>query len=700
MPFQNTFGGTEPCICGLVFYLSDLKVSSSDDDAIPVPLKNVNISTRIIDFVAEVTVTQSYVNVETNPIEAVYMFPIEEEAAVTSFEAEVDNRKIVTEVKEKDKARNDYGDAMKNHKTAVLLEETQPDIFQIKLGQLKPEAEATIKIKYVSELPVEDGKVKLTIPTTIAPRYVSPRQKSEDAKKIASIPYSSNTPAPLSVNFTGLTQCKIKNIKSPSHEFRTSIQDKPNNNGQYTYTGDLSIKTTDMDRDIILYIEAHLSEELNKPMVYLEKPDDPNSKKGLVGMVSLVPNFELDEQLTELIFLVDRSGSMGGSSIEQAKKALELFLHSLPSDCFFNIWSFGSRYEALFKKASAKYSDNTLNEALQHVRSMTSNFGGTEIYEPLQAIFKQPVPKQGYLRQIFVLTDGEVSNAPSVISLVKKNDAHGRVFSLGLGASASRYLVKGVARAGNGTAVFATEHEDLRVKVMGQLKNALQPAVSNIQISWDETAPEKGGVKEWLLGFIKPNKKQEDALSGQVPSTIPPVFDGSRLLAFYLYHSESDAPKSVKIKAESSGGALIASVDIVQTNILEGADFVRKLAAKKKIQELQESTSINEYGYEEEEPKDDVRKAITQLGVDNDLASKYTSFVGIDTNTGKTLADKPMSTREIKNQVASGFGMNFGGGFGGGMIECSYLCPPTIQHFMPQKQSACFSKGKFGSHMI
>ena len=100
MPFQNKFGSIDDCICGLIFYLSDLNISSHDD-AIPVPLKKVDINTRIYDFVSEVTVTQSYVNAESNPIEAVYMFPIEEEAAVTSFEAEVDGRKIFTQVKEK-----------------------------------------------------------------------------------------------------------------------------------------------------------------------------------------------------------------------------------------------------------------------------------------------------------------------------------------------------------------------------------------------------------------------------------------------------------------------------------------------------------------------------------------------------------------------------------------------------------------------
>ena len=92
-----------------------------------------------------------------------------------------------------------------------------------------------------------------------------------------------------------------------------------------------------------------------------------------------------------------------------------------------------------------KYDDNTLAKAKQHVTCMDANYGGTEIYQPLEAIFKQPF-KEGFLRQIFVLTDGEVSNSSAIVELVKKNNSKGRVFALGLGASASRHLVKGIAR--------------------------------------------------------------------------------------------------------------------------------------------------------------------------------------------------------------------------------------------------------------
>ena len=145
MPFQNKIGSSSNCVCGLVFQLNKNQLSSAED-CIPVPLKSVHIDAKVVDFVSEIKVTQTYVNLESNPIEAIYVFPVEEEAAVISFEAEVDNRKILTQIKEKQEARNDYDEAMQSKKATVLLEEIQPDIFQIKVGYLKPNEKAKITI--------------------------------------------------------------------------------------------------------------------------------------------------------------------------------------------------------------------------------------------------------------------------------------------------------------------------------------------------------------------------------------------------------------------------------------------------------------------------------------------------------------------------------------------------------------------------
>ena len=161
-------------------------------------------------------------------------------------------------------------------------------------------------------------------------------------------------------------------------------------------------------------------------------------------------------------------------------------------------------------------------------------------------IFSSPL-RPGYLRQIFVLTDGAVSNDGQVISLVKRHSHQGRLFSLGLGASASRHLVKGIARAGGGTAVFSALNEDLRPKVMSQLKNALQPAINDVKVEWlgvsqDDNAllkmPEVQAEKT-LLGYKKPKAEPEVSSTGQAPFMIPPIYDGHRLLAYRLFdHKE------------------------------------------------------------------------------------------------------------------------------------------------------------------
>ena len=110
MPFVNKFANSQESLCGLVFSLSDLRLDLEErryldrDEVAPVPLRSVDITAKVVDFVSEILVTQTYINVETVPIETTYMFPIEEEAAVTFFEADVDGRKIASEVN-RDKIR-------------------------------------------------------------------------------------------------------------------------------------------------------------------------------------------------------------------------------------------------------------------------------------------------------------------------------------------------------------------------------------------------------------------------------------------------------------------------------------------------------------------------------------------------------------------------------------------------------------------
>ena len=109
---------------------------------------------------------------------------------------------------------------------------------------------------------------------------------------------------------------------------------------------------------------------------------------------------------------------------------LQFFLRSLPEDANFNIFSFGSRFER-FKPESVPFNDDTLTEATNHVNNFRANLGGTNIYDPLDSIFKQPT-KPGYPRQVFILTDGEVNNKDRCIDLVRRNVNTTRLFAFGI----------------------------------------------------------------------------------------------------------------------------------------------------------------------------------------------------------------------------------------------------------------------------
>ena len=214
---------------------------------------------------------------------------------------------------------------------------------------------------------------------------------SEAAQEIAKLTYNSNgAKTPLIINIETFMKSKIKKITSPSHDLKTEMKNQEQ--GQFHAISTLNDFTDVMDRDLVVLIDG---EDQGTPVVFVEEMED-----SVAAMVSLIPSFQLDEQKTELIFLVDRSGSMGWneqSSIEQAKKALQLFLHSMPSNCYFNIWSFGSQFSSLFP-TSQKYDDDTLAQAKSHVLTMEANYGGTEVFAPLKSIFEQK-PIKDYAKQ-------------------------------------------------------------------------------------------------------------------------------------------------------------------------------------------------------------------------------------------------------------------------------------------------------------
>lgn len=392
-----------------------------------VPLESIKIEVDVQGFTSHVLATMKYINKEDNPIEAIYIFPLDEQAAVCGFQATIDGRTIVAEVQEKDEARNTYDDAISSGQSAFLLEESDEssDIFQISVGNLPPKKEAIVELRFVTELAVEaEGRVVFVLPTVLNPRY-SPQDSA--ASLSTQIPRVAPVQSPYAFEFKMKVKAisSISEISSSSNALKVEINENDATQANVTLA-----EAHNFNKDVEVHI---LTSEPFKPQAIVEngvKIEGKEDKEGFMAspvvMLNFFPEFKSIEssEKGEFVFVVDRSGSMRGSRNNSARETLLLFLKSLPDGCYFNVVGFGSSYKTLFKN-SQLYDDENLKKATDLAETMQADLGGTEILRPLQWVFSQPLVK-GHPRQLFLLTDGEVGNTQQVISLVQKHSNSAR----------------------------------------------------------------------------------------------------------------------------------------------------------------------------------------------------------------------------------------------------------------------------------
>ena len=386
----------------------------SADKKTVLPLKDISIQVAVKGYLVGVSSTLSYCNDTSNPVEVTFRFPLEESFAVVGLEAIIDGRKVKAAIHEKEKARDLYDDAITSGLTAAYAEEKAGDIFSLSLGNLPSGSEAEIKLRMVGELPIEgDGRVRFNLPSVLKPRY-TPEGSSDP---LAATQNSSVKQASVAGVFK-FTMCiegakRVTEVLSPTHQLKTEeVMDCVNVCiiGEDPVRGDVTV--------LIQYKDPH------EPMAMVETAIEGSKTKEMRSkavMLSFFPKFlSMEEAACELIFVVDRSGSMSGSYIKSASETLVLFLKSIPQGCFFNIVSFGSSFKSFFP-SSMPYNQETMEKATQFAQKMKADMGGTELLAPLQYIFKQSSKSSGLPRQVFILTDGSVSNTSSVISEVRKN---------------------------------------------------------------------------------------------------------------------------------------------------------------------------------------------------------------------------------------------------------------------------------------
>jgi hypothetical protein len=476
MSFYNSsnYGGH---ICGLYYNFE----SYGHIQKTYLPQVELQAHATVLATTARTVLTQTFLNPSTEKgiREVRYTFPLYDGVSVVGFTCQVGGRTIVGEVKEKEKARAVYKEAVAKGQTAGLFEQLPDasDVFTTTVGNIPPGAKVMIVITYLGELKhdMEVDGIRFTIPTIICPRY-------------GNYPGGLQPTSAVTVGASGISITVdadmadgsfIQKIQSPTHPISmtmgtTSIAPDAEPTMSRA-SASLTLGTAELDEDFVVQV---IAKNTGVPRAVLENhPTIPNHR---ALMATLVPRFALPAEKPELVFICDRSGSMNPQRMRLAIQALKVFLKSLPVGVKFNICSFGTRYSFLWEK-SVTYSQETLDEAIRHAESFASNYGGTEMLEPVKATIDQRYKDMPL--DVVLLTDGEIWHQQKLFSYLNKavteSKAPIRIFTLGIGNGVSHALIEGVAKAGNGFSQTVGEGEKMDTKVVRMLKGALSPHVND-----------------------------------------------------------------------------------------------------------------------------------------------------------------------------------------------------------------------------
>ncbi|KAF2743793.1 hypothetical protein M011DRAFT_489523 [Sporormia fimetaria CBS 119925] len=475
--------------CGLYYVVS----FNGSPQRLYLPQVNLQAHATILSTTSRTVLTQTFTNPsDTKGIrETTYTFPLYDGVSVVGFVCQVGNRKIVGEVKEKEKARADFSEAAARGETAGLFEQLPDasDAFTTTIANIPPGADVVVTITYLGELKhdMEVDGTRFTIPTKIHPRYGTPSfAMGRPTDPFAPGPKPGVNAQPkgifIAIDAEVPDGSFIQKITSPSHPIAVSMgttsvapRAEPSMNKA---SATLSLDRASLDVDFVLHIVA---KDTGTPKAVLETHPTIPQQRAL--MATLVPKFALPAQRPEIVFVCDRSGSMHGTRIQLATQALKVFLKSLPVGVKFNICSFGTRYSFLWDK-SVSYSQETLNEAMAHVENFDSSFGGTEMYRPLEETLERRY--KDIPLEVMLITDGDIWDQQRLFGMLNRkigeDKAPIRVFTLGIGTGASNALIEGVAKAGNGFSQAVAEGERFDAKVVRMLKGALSPHLSNCQL--------------------------------------------------------------------------------------------------------------------------------------------------------------------------------------------------------------------------
>jgi Ca-activated chloride channel family protein len=593
-----------------------------DAQRIVLPLAKVDVRAKVAGQVAEVKILQTFRNPYHEALEAIYIFPISGGSAVSNFEMKIGSRTLRGVIEERAEARRQYQQALEEGKRAGLLEQERDDVFTIQVGNLPPNEEVTIEITYSERLPFfENGNTELRLPLVVAPRYIPGNAVDEcsvgdgiehdtdivpDASKISPPRLCAGFDPNVGLKIEVQLLNKVSDLFCSQHATRT--------NETLDGTSILLARIDErLNKDFVLRWKS--SKEKTQSSLLLYK----NEKQEVYGMLSIIPpqrdNFFGVPR--DVVFVLDRSGSMQGVKMASASRSCSILLSTLGPKDRFAIVAFSNDVEWFYPNGKfIAASEDGLQRGENFLRSINSH-GGTELDHAIEAAISAIAERphtETRIPVIVLLTDGQIGDESRVLKRIQKELGDTRVFTVGIDTAVNQGFLSRLASLGGGTATFV------------EPGTALDDALSAVGREIGTPL-----IVDLAINALDP---QID-LASVAPKRIPDLFAGRSSTTFFRMNQ----PGAIRISGKFSDGSKFE--EQISDSVID-LPAIAHLWARARVKDLEDRFRL------EQSNQSEIKKQIIELSVQHTLLTRFTAFVVVDESE---VVNKDGSRRKIVQPV-------------------------------------------------
>ena len=582
-------------------------------DSEEVAMKSVHVHGKLDGLLLRMKVRQTYTNSTDQTLETVYTFPLAWGATLLNLAVELNGKRLNGTVIEKKQAVKQYEKAIDNGDSPIMVERSGRGLYTANLGNLLPGETAVIEIEYAQLLNFETDRIRLNIPTTIAPRYGDQHTQGQ-------LPSHQTTAASGLVEYGFFMTLDIKGtaakgiVSSPTHPIKTSK----------TYDG-INVhlgKQAFLDRDFVLLIE-----DLEGESFCIAGPDTEGSNTTAI-ITSFCPKLpNAKPSALRLKVLLDCSGSMAGDSMNQARVALKHLFKQLNEEDSFAYTRFGSSIDRVTKKMTMAYAER-IQTLLSTIDKTEADLGGTELGMAMTDVFNMNAngkprnsPEVTDSADVLLITDGDVWNIENILASARIS-GH-RVYTIGVGSAPAESLLRELAKDTGGSCEFVTPSEDMRSAVDRMLTRMRSAQEVRFAIKWN-AIEEKNKTHEWA-------------------STLPPqLIDGETVHLFARLPAKTEKPPVLICKTLVKEVEQEVSSAKPTSITWDTEGIVARLCAAAQIGELTEGKADT--------------KLAKSLAIKYQLVTQHTNLFLLHERAEENKADGLPQLQQVAQMQAAGFG--------------------------------------------